>query len=74
MNKRQFFKQKVQEVKEILALGTTNIACFKNNREVIAGYVVAHNRKISWMCVKKDFWNEGIQELLKKSVKDKIDE
>jgi hypothetical protein len=72
--KREFFRQKIEEIKNILTDGDIKIACFKNDPSAIMGFVALYNGKIAWLCIKKDYHKEGIDKLLMKSVEDKLDE
>lgn len=72
--KDQFFKEKTEEIKKILAEGHVKTACFKDDPLTIMGFIVVHQKKIEALFVKKDYLKEGIDELLKKSMKDKLDE
>jgi hypothetical protein len=72
--KSQFFKEKTQEIKKILSQGTVKTACFKNDPIAFMGIIVVYERKIAALFVKKDYLKEGIDELLKKSVKDQLNE
>jgi len=70
--KLQFFKEKTQEIKKILFEGYVRTACFKNDPSALMGIVVVYQGKIACLFVKKDFLKEGIDDLLKKAVKDQI--
>ncbi len=71
--KNVYFIKKAEQIKYFLESGLTKVACLKDEPYVIIGYVVAHNNEIKWLCVKKDFRNQGIEEFLLKSVKGKED-
>lgn len=72
--KGQFFKEKIQEIKTILSEGDVKVACFKNAPIAIMGFVAVYQGKLQWLCIKKDYHQEGIDLLLMKSVKDKLNE
>lgn len=72
--KNEFFTKKTEEIKKILFEGVTKIACFKNDPRIFVGVIVTNERKIEALFVKKDYLKEGIDELLKKSVKENLDE
>ena len=72
ISKHQFFKQKNAYIKDILQNGVVKVACVKDDPYVIMGYIVVHNNKVEWLCVKKDYHNQGIEELLKRSLKGRI--
>ena len=71
--KNQFFKLKSREIKELLGKALVRIACIKDNPYVIMGYIVINDGKKVWMCVKKDYHNQGIETLLMKGIKDDIE-
>lgn len=73
-SKRIFFKNKSKEIKDILLTNQVNIACCSDSPYFIIGYIAVHDSKIAWMCVKKTYKDQGIEELLIKSMKGKIDE
>ncbi len=72
LSKNQWFREKIREIKDILSVETVNVACFKNDPYVITGYIVAKGGELKWICVKKDYHNQGIENLLKSSMKGKI--
>lgn len=72
IDKQAHFKQKIKEIKNILSPDSVKIACFKDSPYVIAGYIVVANEDIAWLCIKRDFLNQGVEELLTQSMKDKI--
>ena len=72
--KGQFFKEKIQEIKKILSEGDIKVACFKNEPAALMGFIAVYHGNIEALFVKKDFLKEGIDDFLKKSVKDKLNE
>lgn len=70
--KAQFFREKTQEIKKILEQGYVKTACFKNDPDTFMGIIVVFDGKIEALFIKRDYLKEGIDELLKKSVKDKL--
>lgn len=69
-----FFKAKIAEIKKLLTAGDVKIACLKNTPFMLVGYIVAYEGKLSWICVKKDYHRQGIDALLKNSMKGRIHE
>ncbi len=74
MPKPEFFKAKALEIASILARGQAKVACLKEDDSVIMGYCVAADGEVKWLCVKKDFRNQGIEKLLTHSLKGHINE
>lgn len=74
VSKKEYFSHLIQHIKYVLMKGETKIACLKDDPYVIIGYIVMHENNISWKCIKKDYHNQGIDELLIKSIKGKINE
>lgn len=72
--KRQFFKEKSAEIGFMLQAGFCRVACFKKERFVIVGYIAVYGGQIQWVCVKKDYAQEGIDQLLIQSMKGHYDE
>lgn len=72
--KKQFFQDKIKEIKHILEHGYTAVACFKDDPNTIMGYIAVHDGVVQWMCIKKQFSNEGIDSLLLKSIKGRLNE
>lgn len=70
--KQEWFREKTKYIKSILSGDSVKIACFKGNPYVIAGYIVVHQGKIEWLCIKKDLMHEGIQNLLMESMKGRM--
>lgn len=74
MGKRQFFKEIYKHIENVLKHGVVRIACLKQDPNTILGYVAVYNRKIEWACIKKDFFNQGIDRLLNHSIQEHLDE
>ena len=72
-NKPDWFRVKTDEIKRLLAKSMLlsdvfiRVACFKTDPSIILGYIVIKDGKQEWLCVKKPFWGQGIEQLLKKS-------
>lgn len=62
--KAQWFAEKIQSIKELLPRATIRIACFKDQPYVIAGYIVIAHGRTQWLCIKKEYRDEGIEALL----------
>jgi hypothetical protein len=74
ISKSKFMKDKINEIKNCLQQGHVSVACVKDAPEVIMGYIVENAGKIQWLCVKKEFHKEGIDTLLKNSIKEWLHE
>lgn len=74
LNKPEFFKRKTEEINSLLIKGRTKVACIKEDPAIIMGYCVVSEGELKWICVKKDFRNQGIEELLKQSLKGYLNE
>jgi len=72
LTQKQFFKEKNDNIKQILSEGKVKIACLKDDPYVILGYMVVHNDKMEWCCIKKDFRKEGIESLLRNSFRGEL--
>lgn len=68
LSKKKWFQQKALEIKQKLKLCKTHIACLKDDPECILGYIVGLPIGIEWLCVKKQFRNQGIEDLLIRSL------
>lgn len=68
--KHVWFKQKIDEIKNLLATSHVKIACIKGSPYVIIGYIVLKDGEIRWLCVKKDYHNQGVEKLLEKSARE----
>lgn len=73
-NKREWFQEMVHHIHQCLSLGRVNVACFEETPSVIMGYIVVYQGKLEWLCVKKQFHHQGIDQLLKHSMKDYYEE
>lgn|SRR4051812_2554624 len=73
VKKRNFFRQKIGEIRELLDKSIVHIACMKDDPDFIVGYIVVYEGKMEWSCIKKSYRNQGIEGLLVHSVKGKID-
>lgn len=71
--KKDWFTDKIQEIKQLLESGRVKIACFKEDPYVIAGYIVAKDGDVVWTCTKKDYHNQGIERLLTQAIQEKPD-
>lgn len=69
--KKLWFKEKSEEIAQHLLMSTVRIACFKSCPTLLAGYIISLNGVKIWMCVKKDYHNQGIEQLLEKSIQRK---
>lgn len=74
ISKKKWFQDKIRRIQKCLALGTIKIACLDETPSVIMGYIVVMNRQMEWICIKKEFRDNGIEQLLFKSVKDELEE
>lgn len=73
-SKPVWFKNKSDQIKEILPKSDIKVACFRDDPAFILGYIVVLDRKLKWLCVKKDYHDQGIEKLLTESMKEKIDD
>jgi predicted GTPase len=73
ISKSKFMKEKINEIRNYLNNGHVGIACVKGSPAVIMGYIVTHHDQIKWLCIKKEYHKEGIDELLKNSIKEYLD-
>jgi hypothetical protein len=73
MHKKDWWVHKSAEIKALLKPQNVRVACFKDNTYTIAGYMVATPDNIHHLCVKKDYRNQGVEELLLKAMKGRID-
>src|SRR4051812_44425192 len=64
VSKQQYFKDKAEEIKEILTIADVNIACLKTGTFFILGYIVVKDGEVVWTCVKKSYHGQGIDQLL----------
>jgi hypothetical protein len=74
ISKANFFRQQIKLIKDMLEEGHVGVACIKETPYVIMGYIVVYQGKILWMCIKKDFQNQKIDQLLLNSVKGILNE
>lgn len=72
ISKSKFMKDKINEIKNCLQQGRVSVACVKDSPDVIMGYIVVYEGKVKWLCIKKDFHKEGIDLLLKNSIKEHL--
>jgi len=70
--KANFFKDKTEEIKKILSEGYVKTACFKNEPTALMGMIVVYQGKTACLFIKKDFRDQGIEELLYNSIKDRL--
>lgn len=69
--KEKWFRDKTCQIYSILNSSVVKVACLKGSEYVIAGYVVAEPTtppSVIWMCIKKEYQNQGIDTLLLKSI------
>ena len=71
--KQEWHAAKIQEIKGILSKETVHIACIKDEPYMVVGYIVVHGKDVQWLCIKKDYQNQGIDKLLMDSMKEKLD-
>ncbi len=64
--KGEWMKEKCQEIKDLLQNGIVRIACIKECPSVIMGYAVFRDGELKWMCIKKQYRNQGIERMLMK--------
>jgi len=78
LTKSKFFAYKIKEIDGVLASRSVHIACLKSDPFIIMGYIVFNKNgtypKVEWICVKKDFHNQGIDKLLIQSMSKEIDD
>lgn len=72
ISKDKFFKDKNAEIKEIITHGKVKVACIKDDPYVIIGYIVVKDGNLEWICVKKDYHEQGIESLLIRSMKGEL--
>lgn len=70
--KREWFALKIREIKEILAHGDVHVACFSDDPTSIAGYIAVQDHAVKWLCVKKIYHHQGIEQLLTHSMKEQL--
>lgn len=63
-NSKRFFKEKTEEIKDILISAQVRMACLEDDRAFIIGYAVSTDTHLDWIYVKKDYRNKGIGTLL----------
>lgn len=69
--KQKWFIEKKREINELLESCMVKVACIKGSEYVIAGYSVSEPlspHSVIWMCIKKDYQKQGIEQLLLKSI------
>ena len=59
-----FFRHKTAQIKALLTYSKTNVACFKDDPNVIVGYECHTNDHLDFIYVKPDFRRQGIAKLL----------
>lgn len=67
-NKQEWFASKSHQIKTFLSDGITKIAHLSDDPDTIMGYIVVHEGKVQWMCIKKMFHHQGIDRLLASAV------
>ncbi len=72
--KQKWFENKIKEIKDILSKGIIHVACLKGTPNMIMGYIAVMDKKVVWMCVKKNYHKQGIENILIKSMKGNLDE
>lgn len=73
IGKKRYFKEKNEEIKAVLTEGIVKIACMQDDPSLIIGYIVVKDRKIAWICVKKDYHNQGVDAMLIRSMKGELE-
>lgn len=63
-DKKEWFKQKSAQIRQYLEAAQTLVACLRDDPDFLVGYVVGDSQGILWLCVKKQFRNQGIEQLL----------
>lgn len=66
VTKGQWFKMKIQAIKQTLLTSEVRIACLSDDLNVICGYCVLDDDKPIWIWVKDRYRKQGIAKLLMK--------
>lgn len=72
--KKEFFQIVASYIATVLKEGDVKVACLKDDRTHVFGYIAVYKGKMEKLCVKKDYRAEGVDQLLVSSMKGKIDE
>lgn len=64
IDKRDWFTQKIKEIRSHLENHTVCVACFQDDPNSILGYAVFEGHRLVWMYVKKNYRDQGIERLL----------
>ena len=64
--KNIWFQEKIKQIDKLLEEGFTQIACLKDDPYTIVGYSVHKQGVMQKICIKSNFRNQGIEELLTK--------
>lgn len=68
--KKDWFQNKIADIREMLLTHKVMVACFKGDPYVIVGYMVAGPDRVKWLYIKEDYRNQGIDDLLTKPLKE----
>ena len=62
-SKKAWFDDKIKTIQDLLTRSSVHIACFSDHPFVIVGCVVESESGLEWLYVKKDYRNQGVEEL-----------
>lgn len=65
-SKKEWFQQKIAEIKHFLELGHVLVACPQDDPDLIVGYAAYQAGKPVWTYVKPNYRKQGIATLLQK--------
>jgi hypothetical protein len=71
LEKKEWFKEKIGLIGDLLDKGKTFIAHLDSDPSFIVGYAVFNQNSLQFVYVKKDYRRQGIGALLKKQMKPK---
>lgn len=70
IEKKAWFKHKSAQIKEMLETAKVYIACLKEDPSLIIGYFVTQNNRLVWAYIKKDYREQGIEDLFNRKLQE----